>query len=106
MRGLPTSASDAASPDTDLSRMCGLPRIVVIGLGYVGLPLAVALARKFDVIGFDVDPERIAELRAGYDRTREVPEAELGAPPMNHGSTAPLVTTSTTSNISRPGWTC
>jgi UDP-N-acetyl-D-galactosamine dehydrogenase len=59
--------------------MCGLPRIVVIGLGYVGLPLAVALARKFDVIGFDVDPDRIAELRAGYDRTREVPDAELGA---------------------------
>jgi UDP-N-acetyl-D-galactosamine dehydrogenase len=59
--------------------MCGLPSIVVIGLGYVGLPLAVALAREFDVIGFDVDPERIAELRAGYDRTREVPEAELGA---------------------------
>ena len=43
--------------------MSGSPRIVVIGLGYVGLPLAVALARKFDVGGFDVDAERIAELR-------------------------------------------
>ncbi len=40
-------------------------RIVVIGLGYVGLPLAVALARKFDVVGFDVDCGRIGELRGG-----------------------------------------
>lgn len=47
-------------------------RIVVIGLGYVGLPLAVALARKFDTTGFDIDTERIAELREGRDRTREV----------------------------------
>ncbi|MGE5722469.1 MAG: nucleotide sugar dehydrogenase [Sphingomonadales bacterium] len=46
--------------------------IVVVGLGYVGLPLAVALARSFDVTGFDIDPGRIAELRAGRDRTREV----------------------------------
>ena len=53
------------------------PRIVVIGLGYVGLPLAIALARKFDAIGFDIDGARIAELRAGHDRTREVDEAAL-----------------------------
>jgi UDP-N-acetyl-D-glucosamine/UDP-N-acetyl-D-galactosamine dehydrogenase len=53
------------------------PRIVVIGLGYVGLPLAVALARKFDVTGFDIDAERIEELREGRDRTREVEEDEL-----------------------------
>ena len=53
------------------------PRIVVIGLGYVGLPLAVALARKFDVTGFDIDGERIAELRHGRDRTREVEADEL-----------------------------
>jgi UDP-N-acetyl-D-galactosamine dehydrogenase len=59
--------------------MNGSPKIVVIGLGYVGLPLAVALARKFDVIGFDIDPERIAELRSGHDRTREVSERELAA---------------------------
>ncbi|MEO7634198.1 MAG: nucleotide sugar dehydrogenase [Sphingomicrobium sp.] len=52
------------------------PRIVVVGLGYVGLPLAVALARKFEVIGFDIASGRLAELRAGNDRTREVkPEA-------------------------------
>jgi UDP-N-acetyl-D-galactosamine dehydrogenase len=53
------------------------PRIAVIGLGYVGLPLAVALARKFDVVGFDIDSGRIAELRDGRDRTREVEEDEL-----------------------------
>ena len=54
-------------------------RIVVIGLGYVGLPLAIALARKFDTIGFDIDAERIAELREGRDRTGEIVEAELRA---------------------------
>lgn len=47
-------------------------RIVVVGLGYVGLPLAVALAQHFDVLGFDIDAERIAELRKAKDRTREV----------------------------------
>ena len=54
-------------------------RIVVVGLGYVGLPLAVALARKFEVIGLDRDRERISELREGKDRTREVSEEELKA---------------------------
>ena len=47
-------------------------KISVIGLGYVGLPLAIALARKFDVIGFDVDSGRIAELEGGEDRTLEI----------------------------------
>jgi UDP-N-acetyl-D-galactosamine dehydrogenase len=51
----------------------------VVGLGYVGLPLAVALARSFPVIGFDVDSSRIAELRAGRDRTREVDAGALKA---------------------------
>ena len=55
------------------------PRIIVIGLGYVGLPLAVALARHFPTTGFDIDERRIAELRDGVDRTREVDEQELGA---------------------------
>ena len=51
------------------------PHIVVVGLGYVGLPLAVALARKFETVGLDIDAGRIAELKQGHDRTREV-EAE------------------------------
>ena len=52
--------------------MSKIGQIVVVGLGYVGLPLAVALARKFEVTGFDVDAERIAQLTAGHDRTREI----------------------------------
>ena len=53
------------------------PRIVVVGLGYVGLPLAVALAEHFDVIGFDVNAARVAELGAGEDRTNEVARDRL-----------------------------
>ena len=52
--------------------MSEVGRIIVVGLGYVGLPLAVALARKFEVFGFDVDAERVAQLRSGHDRTRAV----------------------------------
>jgi UDP-N-acetyl-D-galactosamine dehydrogenase len=52
-------------------------RIVVVGLGYVGLPLAVALARRFAVTGLDVDRARIEELKQGIDRTREVEEQAL-----------------------------
>jgi UDP-N-acetyl-D-galactosamine dehydrogenase len=54
-------------------------RIVVVGLGHVGLPLAVALARKFEVTGLDRDASRIAELQDGHDRTREVDEEGLRA---------------------------
>jgi UDP-N-acetyl-D-galactosamine dehydrogenase len=57
--------------------MSKIGQIVVVGLGYVGLPLAVALARKFEVTGFDVDAQRIAELTAGHDRTREIDGEEL-----------------------------
>jgi UDP-N-acetyl-D-galactosamine dehydrogenase len=52
-------------------------KIAVIGLGYVGLPLAVAFAAGHEVVGFDVKAQRIAELRAGEDRTLEVSAAEL-----------------------------
>jgi UDP-N-acetyl-D-galactosamine dehydrogenase len=54
-------------------------RIGVIGLGYVGLPLAVSFARKFDVVGFDINPTRVDELKRGHDRTLEVPADELAA---------------------------
>ena len=53
------------------------PSVVVIGLGYVGLPLAVALARRFEVTGLDIDSGRIAELRRGHDRTNEVEDGAL-----------------------------
>jgi UDP-N-acetyl-D-galactosamine dehydrogenase len=52
-------------------------KISVIGLGYVGLPVAVAFGKSGPVIGFDIDARRIEELKSGHDRTREVPDAEL-----------------------------
>ncbi|MEO2083355.1 MAG: nucleotide sugar dehydrogenase [Desulfurobacteriaceae bacterium] len=50
----------------------GKEKIGVVGLGYVGLPLAVLLAREFNVVGFDIDSKRISELKSGFDRTGEV----------------------------------
>ncbi|HEY5822859.1 MAG TPA: nucleotide sugar dehydrogenase [Cyclobacteriaceae bacterium] len=47
-------------------------KIGVIGLGYVGLPLAVEFGKVLDVVGFDIDRSRIDELKKGFDRTREV----------------------------------
>ena len=49
----------------------------VLGLGYVGLPLAVALSKHYRTLGFDIDAGRVAELAAGRDRTGEVAPAEL-----------------------------
>jgi UDP-N-acetyl-D-galactosamine dehydrogenase len=54
-------------------------KVAVVGLGYVGLPLAVALARKHDVVGYDISPERVAALREGIDWTNEVAADELRA---------------------------
>ncbi len=56
-----------------------ISRIVVVGLGYVGLPLAVGLARRFQVTGFDLDRGRIDELAAGKDRTGEIDGPALNA---------------------------
>ena len=55
------------------------PRVAVVGLGYVGLPLAVALATKFETIGLDVDAGRIHELNDNRDRTGEIEPARLAA---------------------------
>jgi UDP-N-acetyl-D-galactosamine dehydrogenase len=52
-------------------------KLAVIGLGYVGLPLAVEFAKKRKVIGFDINAERISELQAGHDHTLETSEDEL-----------------------------
>ncbi len=54
-------------------------RVAVIGLGYVGLPLAVALAGKFDTVGLDIDTRRIGELAGGHDRTGEIDRERLEA---------------------------
>jgi UDP-N-acetyl-D-galactosamine dehydrogenase len=54
-------------------------RVGVIGLGYVGLPLAVEFGKLMPTLGFDIDTRRIEELRAGCDRTREVDPQELAA---------------------------
>src|SRR5690554_7122880 len=58
-----------------------MKRIGVIGLGYVGLPLAVAFGEKRQVVGFDINAKRIAELKSGEDFTREVSPDELAAAP-------------------------
>ncbi len=49
--------------------MSDTPVIAVVGLGYVGTPLLAAFGAHFEMIGYDVDPERIAELQRGEDRT-------------------------------------
>ncbi len=54
-------------------------KISVVGLGYVGLPLAVALSRQFNVIGFDISKDRVSELEAGHDRTMEIDPPVLRA---------------------------
>jgi UDP-N-acetyl-D-galactosamine dehydrogenase len=53
--------------------------LAIIGLGYVGLPLAVEFGKRRPVIGYDINPARIDALKAGRDATREVTEAELAA---------------------------
>ena len=54
-------------------------RIVVIGLGYVGLPLARLFATKYPVVGFDINAKRVAELQQGHDGTLEVDDDVLKA---------------------------
>ncbi len=54
-------------------------KVAVVGLGYVGLPLAVHLSRHFDVVGYDYQSGRIAELKSGKDRTLEVSDEEMAA---------------------------
>src|SRR4051812_14503263 len=66
---------DKASITTDF--MAAEPRVCIIGLGYVGLPLAVGLAGRFRVVGFDINATRVAELRRGIDRNHEIEPARL-----------------------------
>ena len=69
-------SSDSSSP------------IAVIGLGYVGLPLAVEFGRVRPVVGFDINPQRIAELQKGHDSTLETTSAQLAAATQLRYSTA------------------
>ena len=79
-------------------------KLAVIGLGYVGLPLAVQLAKHFETWGLDINSGRIAELQSGFDRTDEIDEARLlldqaiaraagspGSARVSRGSTLPVV---------------
>ena len=52
-------------------------KIAIIGLGYVGLPLAVEFAKKYPTIGFDINANRVNELMSGHDQTLEVENADL-----------------------------
>ncbi|MBN2106650.1 MAG: nucleotide sugar dehydrogenase [Deltaproteobacteria bacterium] len=63
-------------------------KIAVVGLGYVGLPLAVAFGKKTSIIGFDVKSSRIAELKAGLDRTGEVSDEDLASTSIDYTSDA------------------
>jgi UDP-N-acetyl-D-galactosamine dehydrogenase len=54
-----------------------IKKIAIIGLGYVGLPLAVEFGKKYSVIGFDINYDRISELKARIDRTLEIDEKEI-----------------------------
>ena len=54
-------------------------KIAIIGLGYVGLPLAVEFAKKYNVVGFDINKGRVEELNSGHDSTLEVSDTNLKA---------------------------
>jgi UDP-N-acetyl-D-galactosamine dehydrogenase len=69
----------STSSSTNFELDIGRARVAVVGLGYVGLPLAVALGREFPTIGFDIDAARVEQLQAGSDVTGEVDAAELAA---------------------------
>ena len=64
-------------------------RVAVVGLGYVGLPLAVEFAKTRPVVGFDISERRIGELRKGHDVTRELSSEELAEGKMLSFSTKP-----------------
>lgn len=56
-----------------------MKKIAIIGLGYVGLPLAVEFGKKYPVVGFDINAKRVAELNAGHDHTLETEDEDLQA---------------------------
>ncbi len=69
----------ASSPGKDLVQSLQSLRLGIIGLGYVGLPLAVEFGKCFQTVGFDISGGRIGALRRGFDSTMEVRPEELAA---------------------------
>lgn len=63
----------------DLISAAASPRIAIIGLGYVGLPLAVEFGKSLDTLGYDIDAARVVQLQAGHDHTLELEDEELRA---------------------------
>ena len=59
-------------------------KIAVIGLGYVGLPLAIEFSKKYKTVGFDKNEERINELREGIDKTLEISKGQLNKVEINY----------------------
>ncbi|PJX28497.1 UDP-N-acetyl-D-galactosamine dehydrogenase [Psychroflexus sp. S27] len=78
--------------------MTKTPKIAVIGLGYVGLPLAVAFAKKYKVIGFDINAKRVEELNSGHDHTLEVSD-ELLQSVLGHQDATGLVMSDQASDL-------
>lgn len=72
-----------------LTSIATKPRIAIIGLGYVGLPLAVEFGKHFPVIGFDIHQPRILELQSGYDRTQETSAQQIQAATQLQYSSSP-----------------
>ncbi|MBI4152745.1 nucleotide sugar dehydrogenase [Candidatus Woesearchaeota archaeon] len=66
-------------------------KVAIVGLGYVGLPLALALAKHFSVVGYDVNSHRIAELKQGRDARRDVSEEELRSSAINFSNDPSLL---------------
>lgn len=52
-------------------------KIAVVGMGYVGFPLAIALSKRFNVVGFDINIKRIEDVKRGFDETKELTETEI-----------------------------
>lgn len=75
-------------------------KIAIIGLGYVGLPLAVEFAKKFPVVGFDIDQKRVNELRSGKDFTLEVEDELLKSVLVNSNDSRGLLPTFTSDFLS------
>ncbi len=77
-----------------------MKKIAIIGLGYVGLPLAVEFAKKRSVVGFDIKPERIKELNEGHDPTLEVSDEDLKSVLV---TSSPSVTQSLSPSVTNKG---